>query len=195
MTRTNNMTPPSSTIITADNMNSGTQEFMATLAGVAVEEYDKLLGSYQQDLVKINDQKTELRKDRDTISKMQNRGVLSNQALKEGEPPVEGRTIDSKDFGSADKPGDAAFYLNKYGVEQTAYSKTSDGKYFIPDSVWENMKEKIDDKIQNSNSTSEIKMIYFQALMDSRKQAMLMLSNMITSENSTKMAIIQNLKG
>lgn len=185
--------------ITISGPQDGAQEFMGTIAGVAVAEYDKLLGSYKQDLEGMNAKKSELREDRDKLQVLQYRGTTSSQPLKDGqEPPapaVDGKVFSASDFGKADKPGTPASYFNKYGVGPDSYKTLSSGDVFVPDNVWESLKEKIDGKIQNVNSDSEIRMIYFQSLMDSRKQAMLMLSNMVSSENSTKMAIIQNLKG
>ncbi len=58
----------------------------------------------------------------------------------------------------------------------------------------EDLKTTYSNKIDDLNSSSELKMIRFQTLTDARKQALLMLSNMISSDNSTKLAIIQNLK-
>ena len=54
--------------------------------------------------------------------------------------------------------------------------------------------ESLETRMTDLNSQSETDSIRFQALMDSRKQNLLMLSNMMNSDNQTKMAIINNMK-
>ena len=57
------------------------------------------------------------------------------------------------------------------------------------------IKDGFADKVDSLNQSSELKMIRFQALMDARKQAFMMLSNMVNNNHQTMQAIIQNLKG
>jgi chromosome segregation ATPase len=50
------------------------------------------------------------------------------------------------------------------------------------------------EELAQLNSNSELTMIQVQSLMDQRKNAMTLLSNLISANNSTKQSIIQNMK-
>lgn len=50
------------------------------------------------------------------------------------------------------------------------------------------------EELAQLNSNSELTMIQVQSLMDQRKNAMTLLSNLISVNNSTKQSIIQNMK-
>jgi len=77
----------------------------------------------------------------------------------------------------------------------TEGTDSSHANYYVSDDVIADIQAALDNKLADLNSNSDIKMIGFQALMDARKQSLMMLSNMISSDNQTKMAILQNLKG
>jgi hypothetical protein len=73
--------------------------------------------------------------------------------------------------------------------------KSGEGGISIETSFLQEIKDGFADKVDSLNQSSELKMIRFQALMDARKQAFMMLSNMVNNNHQTMQAIIQNLKG
>ena len=160
----------------------GTQAVMATLGGTVVEELDNLLGSYNAELISVNHEIASVRADKDAFSSFvgseKTEFVDFDGVLKEG--------ILVDEFSPELKE-----ILEKFNID---YENIGNNEFISLESI-EALKDSADSKIQSLNSQTELKMINFQALMDSRKQAMLMLSNMISSDNSTKQAIIQNMKG
>lgn len=54
--------------------------------------------------------------------------------------------------------------------------------------------EKKERELTDLNSTSELTMLQVQSLVDQRKNALLMLTNLIASKNETMMGIIRNMK-
>lgn len=175
-----NKIPPTKT-------NSGPQSLMVTIGGTLVQEYDKLLNSYNEDLIGLNESKTLLRQDRDELRQILNHG---KKVLKTSEDGSEEKGTDIYLTSSQKKRLEEI--LKNYGYP---LPRPKDGLYFFPDDTLTNLQEKIDGQIQDLNSSSEIKMIHFQALMDARKQAMMMLSNLLNADKTTKEAIIQNMRG
>lgn len=167
--------------------SGGTQAVMATISGPMVEEYDKLLNSYNVELISINNEKSAVRHERDNFAITAGQGSQYTPGEGEEQEGVSGKLYSKEEYDELNAIAD------DYGVDLN--ETIIDGEYFLSEQIIEDVKDKMDSKLQDLNSVSELKMIYFQSLMDSRKQAMLMLSNMISSDNSTKMAIIQNLKG
>lgn len=67
----------------------------------------------------------------------------------------------------------------------------------LSDEAKESLTAQIENKqeeLAQLNSNSELTMIQVQSLMDQRKNAMTLLSNMISVNTSTQMSIIQNMK-
>lgn len=168
--------------------NSGPQSLMLTIGGTVVREYDKLLNSYNEELIGLNTAKTVLREDRDELQRILNKGTKVLQKSDENSLEERGTKIT---LNNSQKEKLKQIF-HKYGY--TFPPAGSDG-YFFPDETIEKFQEKIDGQIQDLNSTSEIKMINFQSLMDARKQAMLMLSNLLQADKTIKEAIIQNMRG
>lgn len=180
----------------------GQQELMTTLAGVTIREYDRLLGGYKIEMDDLNQKKSALREEREAVQKLEHAGeaAVENLEVNEKNEPigekVDGTILPAKIISPKDGTEvDTGVFLAAYGIEKDQYRKLSDDRIFVAEGVWDSIKSKIDNRLNAVNSTSETKTIYLQALMDSRRQAMMMLSNLINAENSTKMAIIQNMKG
>jgi len=167
--------------------SSGPQSLMVTIGGTLVQEYDKLLNSYNQDLLDLNGSKTSLREDRDKLRQILNQG---QKILKtpEGGPEEKGTNI----YLTSSQKTELEKILKNYGYPMP---RSENGLYFFSDKTLTDLQEKIDGQIQDLNSSSEIKMIHFQALMDARKQAMMMLSNLLNADKTTKESIIQNMRG
>lgn len=54
--------------------------------------------------------------------------------------------------------------------------------------------EKKERELTELNSTSELTMLQVQSLVDQRKNALMMLSNLVANKNETMMSIIRNMK-
>lgn len=172
------------------------QALMAFMGGSMVQEYDAQITAFSTELSSTNAEKEVVRADKTKLT------VLEADA----------KTLTDAD-GYYDKDGvvytQQAVVMLESQVEQfiggaaklgVAISKESlptngNSGYAVSTSIIDSVKDALDNKLSDLNSSSELKAIQFQSLMDSRKQAMLMLSNLINSDNQTKMAIIQNLKG
>lgn len=154
----------------------------AILAGNVLGEYDAQIEDFSNKMNEVNSLKTSLRTDKNKLNSwIENLDSRSynNQGMyldpdQYSEIKTIAKTVDNDELASL-------------GVNN------SYNQYYISKSQIENLVESIENKVQDLNSTSEIKMIQFQSLIDARKQTMMMLSNMINNDNQAKMSIIQNM--
>lgn len=180
-----------------DASGSALAEVESSLGGAVVRELDEQIRMYSAGLAANNAQQQAVRAD---ITRLNN--VISGQTttisadiykksgsendfLSAGDYYVFGKN--SREFAFLQEMAGAAGVVLEYGSYK--------GKVAVSREQINSLIEGLEGRLKDLNSVSEIKMINFQALMDARKQAMLMLSNMINADNQTKMAIIQNLKG
>lgn len=185
----------------ASNANGVLQ---AHLGGAVVEEYDKQIQIFTADLVANNVEKSLIRNEKVELTEYMASSkdysakdayvMFSNgQAITESNGKVsyyEGKAnpISQMDLAKLNQ------MAKQYGYEFTDLPKNGNS-YLLTEEKLIAFQDKLDAKLSDLNSISEMKMIKFQSLMDARKQAMMMLSNMISSDNQTKMSIIQNMKG
>lgn len=165
----------------------GTQAIMATLNGKVIEEMDKLLETYNAELVGINAEVSSLRQGRNALSIMLGNGEKFSTT-------VDGVTKEGVKWATSAFSKELSDTLNAYGYAGN-YVDSSMQEIYVENTTIDAIMENIDSQIQEKNTSSELKMINFQAIMDSRKQALLMLSNLLNSDNTAKQAIIQNMKG
>lgn len=151
----------------------------AMLGGAVVEELDAQINMFSADLIAINTEKQLVRSDLNTIT-----------AMKTNPTDVDG--VEVFILNDEDK-SDLESLAESLGID-IEYTEDDSGNVGVSRAMLESVESALDNKLQDLNTSSEMKMISFQSLMDARKQAMMMLSNMISSDNQTKMAVIQNLK-
>lgn len=171
-------------------------ELEATIGGAVVQEYDQQIRLFTADLVAIDGQKKELRADKLAITALG--GTPTTMTEESGYTVINGETTGEVFTGKAQTMTASEYneflkLAQEYGVEVTGVGSKGT-KYAVPESIIETIKGEIDNRITDLNSMSEIKLINYQALMDGRKQSLMMLSNLISSDNQTRMAVIQNFK-
>lgn len=155
----------------------------AIIAGELVRSYDNQIGDYNQELVSLNALKKSFRDNKIKVGNIKAQPVHSRE--EEGGLTTEVRMIDE------DQQAYLAEIAEEVGIDSEELNLKSG---FISEENLDSITEAIDAQIKNLNSTSELKMIYFQSVIDARKQAMLMLSNLLKADSDTKSAIIQNMK-
>lgn len=164
------------------------------ISGAVVAEYDAQIQTYSAELTVINDQKTSVRQDKVTLTGL----AAKCQDITGKGYKITDESGTKIDFTGKAVPVSKTEYntiidlAKDYGVDVS--NLPSGSGYMMPESLIESLKEALDSKLQDLNSSSEIKLIHFQSLMDARKQSLMMLSNMMNSDNQNKMAIIQNMK-
>lgn len=159
----------------------GPQATMTLLGGQMVEEYDRAIQIFSAELMGINAEKSNVNSHKADVMR-----IVANKKKITSETDGVSKSayvITGTEYQKLVR------YAGEYGVALNGVAEGS-----VPESFIEELKDAIDNKIQELNSTSELRMINFQSLMDGRKQAMMMLSNMLNSDNQTKMSIIQNFK-
>jgi len=174
------------------------QGIQALLGGAVVQELDAQIDLFSADLMTVNTEKQLIRNDINSLS------ALSSDKIRVEEDNVYVHEPQSEP-PTYFEMGDEVVQLNGeefIAVEDLAQSLgvnftygEGNKKKIVGINMIATIQEALENKLKDLNSTSEMKMINFQSLMDARKQAMMMLSNMVNSDNQTKMSIIQNLKG
>lgn len=178
-----------------ENSNDALGGLETQIGGTILAEYDTQIQDYSAELTALNKEKSIVRQDKVT---------LTGLATKCQDYTSKGYSITDENGAKTDFTGKAVAVsksehnktielARSYGVDISGMP-TGPGGYIIPEGLINSLKEAIDSKIQDLNSSSEIKLIHFQSLMDARKQSLMMLSNMINSDNQNKMTIIQNMK-
>lgn len=169
------------------------------LGGAMIQEYDAQIQDFTADMSATNAEKSAVRADKTQISTLQTNLSASSKQYSATDKFYTTDTGEHVEFTEKGSKLTSAQYkqikalCEKYGVDPDKIA--TDGKnYVLPDSLAETLKGQMDSKLTDLNSTSEMKMVNYQALMDARKQSMMLLSNMLNSDTQTKMAIIQNMK-
>lgn len=155
-------------------------EYTATLTS-CVEEYDVQIANATHEMQGIAEEKSETRADQSTVNSLLNQKKTDEET---GEGYV---VLDLKALPQLSQ------MAKEYGVSLGTLSGSL-SKPEVKASVLEELATKLETKLDDLNSTSELKMISFQALIDSRKQALLQLSNLYKSSSDTTMEIIRNMK-
>lgn len=191
-TSINNTQSTNATATTSDAAG----ELEATIGGAVVAEYDEQIRMFTTELVNIDGEKKELRADKLALTSLG--GMPSEITEESGYSVINGEFSGDVFTGKAQIMTTSEYnefikLAQEYGVEVTGVGSKG-AKYAVPESVIETVKGEIDNRITDLNSMSEIKLINYQALMDGRKQSLMMLSNLISSDNQTRMAVIQNFK-
>lgn len=173
---------------------SAAQDVAATLMGATVGTFDDQLEDMNDDLKKNNEDKQEVRTDQAEASSVESNtqnctanGVGSGGWQITAAQQAELNELSTK-YGLGEFPAGVSS-VDENGQTQVVYTKEAF------ETAMENLKDAMSGKIETLNSTSELKMIKFQGLMDARKQAIMMLTNMIQSQSQTNQGIIQNMKG
>ena len=164
-------------ILAADSQG----EYIATLAD-CVQEYDVQIANATNEMQEIAQEKSDTRVDQSEVNSFLNRDKTTDEET--GEEYV---TVNIKELTQL------SLMAENYGMSMGTVS----GSLLKPEvkvSVLEELAAKQQSKLDDLNSSSELKMISFQALMDSRKQALLQLSNLYSSSNEITMEIIRNMK-
>lgn len=75
------------------------------------------------------------------------------------------------------------------------FERIPDGSgYYLKKDSLKNVIDGAQEKLASLNSNTEMTMLQIQSLVDQRKNALTMLSNLISARNETMMGIIRNLK-
>lgn len=176
---------------------AGTSSLEAQLGGAIVADYDSQIRSFTAELVTVNAEKTAVQGDKVALTKLL--GGLTDL--------TEEKNYAYKDEdGITQKFSGKAFIMDRKGYEKFAKLAEQVGvdvslvavngkSHAVPENLIQAVKDGLDSRLSDLNSTSELKLIHYQSLMDARKQAMLMLSNLISADNQTRLSVIQNLKG
>lgn len=159
------------------------------IAGSVVSELDAQIGIFNAELLAANVKKSEVRGHKVDVMAIAARaeGEFSVDGSGENDPKFKGVAVSESEKTAIES------LAQNYGVDLTV-KVSSDGQTVISSAQLQSLEEAVEGKLADLNSTSELKLINFQSLMDSRKQAMMMLSNILSSNNNTMMSIIQNLK-
>ncbi|MBX7148181.1 hypothetical protein K1X76_03785 [bacterium] len=83
--------------------------------------------------------------------------------------------------------------LKELGLKEENFKEVDGQLYVTPESV-NALSENFKTQKQNLNSMDELSMLKVQSLMDQRKNMMMLLSNMMASNNETLSAIVRNIK-
>lgn len=177
------------------------QGLQAQISGAVVAQYDTQLADFSAELTAVNAAKNAIQSDKTAITAMMT--TPTELVAKDGYV-TRGRDSENKETTSAfagsavimDKKqyDDFVKLAQKNGIDLSGVA-TNGKKNAVPESILQATKDALDGKLADLNASSEIKLIHYQALMDARKQAMMMLSNMISSDNQVRLAVIQNMKG
>lgn len=163
----------------------------SVLLGDVVANYDDQIQAYSEEIQQITVEKNNLTEMKTAINEYPTQ-TKGSDAVNAGYTEITGpfRTYDSAQYYNLMQMAQSV------GLGGTLQNGTdaNHSLYAVSESTISSIQSALDNKISELNSSSEIKMINFQSLMDARKQTMLMLSNMVNADNQTKMAILQNLK-
>lgn len=84
--------------------------------------------------------------------------------------------------------------LEQMGYTDLNFVAKSDGSYTVTKDSLGSAIENGQEELAGLNATSELTMLQIQSLVDQRKNAITLLSNLIASKNETLTGIIRNLK-
>lgn len=148
----------------------------------AVADYDEQIADYTDEMAAINAEKGVIRTAETAAENLSNRTATQ----------VDGKDYVSMSYAEFE---DLKAKCAEAGVDITQVEGIADATIDVfPVSVLETIEGQLEDKLEALNDVSELKMIGFQSVMDARKQALLMLSNMVSSNHQTMMDIIRNMK-
>jgi hypothetical protein len=175
----------------------GASALQAQLGGAVVADYDAQIRSFTAELTVVNAEKNEIQADKVSLTSLM--AGLSDIPEAKGYAYKDESGTTQKFSGKAYimSEGDYAKFENlarSVGVKTDAVAVNGKSRA-VPESLLQAVKDGLDSKLSGLNSASELKLIHYQSLMDARKQSMMLLSNMIGSDNQTRMAVIQNMKG
>lgn len=184
----------------SEGVGDASGEYQAYLGGAVVQEYDTQIQSFTAELTAMNEEKAAVRADKIEITALaaEAQSITDADGYKMLNPDgTYSNFVGEAVVLSSAEASELAEEAASLGVTMDVSKlPTGSGTDVVVDKKFlDSMEQALDSKLTDLNSTSEMKSIQFQSLMDARKQAMMMLSNLISSDNQTKMAIIQNLKG
>lgn len=176
--------------------DDATRLFLSQIGGATVKEYDEEIQDHTIELQALNEQKQAVRTDKNQITVL-----LSQMDVVDGQ----GFTFTDDSGVSQSMTGNATIITSSdkteletlaaaLGIQLNIGFSSTSSSYAIDESSLKSLSDALDGKMSDLNSTSELKMIQFQSLMDARKQAMMILSNLLSADHQTKMAVIQNMK-
>jgi hypothetical protein len=165
----------------SSDANSGLESL---LIGDVVSNYDDQISAFNAEIQATTDEKNALTQTKSDLQNVPSTGTGVND------------TVGAYHQYTPEQYQNLLAIADTVGMRDTITNGTDSthSDDFVSNDALDKVQSSIDDKISELNSTSELQMINFQSLMDARKQSLTMLSNMINSDNQTKMAILQNLK-
>lgn len=189
-------------------------QFQALIGGSVLHELDEQIGMYKSETDAKNDKKVALRQDITSINLLLGKETseavsFKNQSLNDAytkktsteRSPNHNETAiplttEQRDqlISVAKKLGLLSEFKKNYGYSGNGYNAGGNNQCYVTKNFLETVKENFDNELTDLNSQTETDSIKFQSLMDARKQNLLMLSNMINSDNQIKMSIINNMK-
>lgn len=145
-----------------------------------------MLGDLDSQISKIgNDMRESLGKKKEIRAEMDVARKISDKPLAEGSTPETPLIKIS---------ADELAQLGKLGINTTDFKVQPDGSYIGPQKTVTSFIEGKKEEMAQLNSESEITYLTLQGLMDERKTAFTMLSNLMSAEHETTAAIIRNFK-
>jgi len=176
-----------STAVINENMQEidANNDLQMTIAATIVEDYDYQIQKFTADLTETNDLKSVVYEAQTLVDQLYDYDAVDTDG--DG-------TVDSVSVSQAELE-DLTNMMTELGLSTAELPEASgQSSYDVSLKTLDSTQNKLDNKLDDLNSTSELKLIRFQSLLDARKQALLQLSNMINSSSQTAMAIIQNFK-
>lgn len=190
-----------------DALSTGTfNSHEAALAASVVEDYDAQIKEFTEEMEAEMIQKSQIQAVDSVVTTLASKTTTTDPAIgadSTAEYYADGTTefveVSAEDLADLIEQAQEAgidlpdFLTSDYslyavrGMEPTVYA--------IPKDVLEELSTTCENMVEDLNQNSELKMIQFQSLLDARKQALLQLSNMISSDNETLLEIIRNMKG
>ncbi len=170
---------------------SGASAVTSTLYGEVVTELDQQIKDFNKELETTNAEKQELRETKYSFN-------TTSDKITE---TVNDKSVACVDISPADYKVmcDIAIANGAQSSIPTSGIALEGGTVYrfskeVFDGFCTTVNDKMDGKLTDLNSMSELKMVKFQALMDSRKQAMAMLTNTMQSQSQMNQQIIGNMK-
>lgn len=184
-------------------------EFQTMISGGVLQEIDAQIEMFKGEIEANNSQQKAIRDDISTINKYLARTIehidqdnnpdtadtemiqlsrSERKALVDAAASLGFKSIKTKRGGER---GDF-FEMNKIITKNVKGGTIGRDKVTVK--FLESIKEALENKLSDLGSSSEMDTIKFQALMDARKQNIMMLSNLMNSDHQTKMSIMNNMK-
>lgn len=184
-------------------------EFQTMISGGVLQEIDAQIEMFKGEIEANNSQQKAIRDDISTINKYLARTIehidqdnnpdtantemvqlsrSERKALVDAAASLGFKSIKTKNGGER---GDF-FEMNKIITKNVKGGTIGRDKVTVK--FLESIKEALENKLSDLGSSSEMDTIKFQALMDARKQNIMMLSNLMNSDHQTKMSIMNNMK-